>query len=154
MLHVDEREDSVSCPSCGNVYAVPMDEKKGQYLNLYSRADDAWDHKDFEEASDLYEQILAVDNTQAEAHFGLVMCKYGITYEIDPVTQKKMPTCNRINRDSILDDKHYQLAIKYANKETAATFRRRAEEIDRIYKMYPHLNDDAFSKANRDKWLK
>ena len=27
------------------------------------------------------------------------------------------------------------------------------EEIDRVYKMYPHLNDDAFIKANLDKWL-
>ena len=28
-----------------------------------------------------------------------------------------------------------------------------AEEIDRVYRMYPHLNDDAFVKANLDKWL-
>ncbi|HSH96028.1 MAG TPA: dihydrodipicolinate synthase family protein [Roseimicrobium sp.] len=27
------------------------------------------------------------------------------------------------------------------------------EEIDRVYKAYPHLNDDAFVAANRDKWL-
>ena len=27
------------------------------------------------------------------------------------------------------------------------------EEIDRIYKMYPHLSDDEFVKANLDKWL-
>jgi len=29
-----------------------------------------------------------------------------------------------------------------------------SEEIDRIYKMYPHLSDDDFVKANLDKWLK
>ena len=28
------------------------------------------------------------------------------------------------------------------------------EEIDRVYKMYPHLNDDDFVKANLEKWLK
>lgn len=28
-----------------------------------------------------------------------------------------------------------------------------AEEIDRIYKEYPHLNDDEFVKANLEKWL-
>jgi len=27
-------------------------------------------------------------------------------------------------------------------------------EIDRVYKMYPHLNDDEFVKENLDKWLK
>jgi len=29
-----------------------------------------------------------------------------------------------------------------------------SEEIDRVYKMYPHLNDDLFVKENLDKWLK
>jgi len=28
-----------------------------------------------------------------------------------------------------------------------------SEEITRVYKAYPHLNDDAFVKANLDKWL-
>ena len=28
-----------------------------------------------------------------------------------------------------------------------------SEEIDRIYKMYPHLNDDAFVKENLERWL-
>ena len=28
-----------------------------------------------------------------------------------------------------------------------------AEEIDRIYKAYPHLNDDEFIKENLDRWL-
>jgi hypothetical protein len=29
-----------------------------------------------------------------------------------------------------------------------------AEEIDRVYRAYPHLNDDAFVAAHRDEWLK
>jgi dihydrodipicolinate synthase/N-acetylneuraminate lyase len=28
-----------------------------------------------------------------------------------------------------------------------------AEEIDRVYRAYPHLNDDAFVAAHRDEWL-
>ncbi|NLA84138.1 MAG: dihydrodipicolinate synthase family protein, partial [Clostridiales bacterium] len=28
-----------------------------------------------------------------------------------------------------------------------------AEEIDRVYRMYPHLNDDEFVRENLDKWL-
>jgi hypothetical protein len=30
---------------------------------------------------------------------------------------------------------------------------RQKEEIDRIYAAYPHLNDDAFVRDNRDRWL-
>jgi dihydrodipicolinate synthase/N-acetylneuraminate lyase len=29
-----------------------------------------------------------------------------------------------------------------------------SEEIDRVYRAYPHLNDDAFVAAHRDEWLK
>jgi hypothetical protein len=28
-----------------------------------------------------------------------------------------------------------------------------AEEINRVYAAYPHLNDDEFVQANRDRWL-
>lgn len=28
-----------------------------------------------------------------------------------------------------------------------------AEEIDRVYRMYPHLNDDGFVRENLEKWL-
>ena len=141
MIPVENNQAFVVCESCGNRYDVPLDEKKEQFLNLYSRADDAWDHKDFEEASELYQQILNQDNSQSEAHFGLVLCKYGITYETDPVTGKKMPNCNRINRDSILDDKHYQAALKYASPEAAANFKDRAQVIDRISRDFLKIVD-------------
>jgi hypothetical protein len=28
-----------------------------------------------------------------------------------------------------------------------------SEEIDRIYRDYPHLNDDAFIRSNLEQWL-
>jgi hypothetical protein len=28
------------------------------------------------------------------------------------------------------------------------------EEIDRVYRDYPHLNDDAFIAAHREEWLR
>ena len=28
------------------------------------------------------------------------------------------------------------------------------EEIDRVYRAYPHLNDDAFVAEHRDEWLR
>ena len=28
------------------------------------------------------------------------------------------------------------------------------DEIDRIYRVYPHLNDDDFVREHRDEWLK
>ena len=29
-----------------------------------------------------------------------------------------------------------------------------SEEIDRVYKMYPHLNDDEFVRSNIENWKK
>jgi len=28
------------------------------------------------------------------------------------------------------------------------------EEIDRVYRAYPHLNDDAFVQENLDQWIR
>jgi dihydrodipicolinate synthase/N-acetylneuraminate lyase len=36
---------------------------------------------------------------------------------------------------------------------SASLSKGQAEEIDRVYHAYPHLNDDAFVKENLDKWL-
>jgi hypothetical protein len=32
--------------------------------------------------------------------------------------------------------------------------RGQVEEIDRVYRAYPHLNDDAFVAEHRDEWLR
>ena len=51
---------------------------------------------------------------EAEAYWGLVLCKYGIEYVDDPATGKKIPTCHRSSFDSIMDDTDFEQALENA----------------------------------------
>lgn len=121
---------TVRCEYCGSVFELDLN--RAHFANLYSAADDAWDRRDFDEALKYYLQITEEDNLQSEAHWGAALCRYGIAYELDPISGKKKPTCNRINNDSIFEDKNYIAAIKHASPENKQKYLVRATEIDRI----------------------
>jgi|GEM_PF-6346958 len=127
------------CDHCGNV--IELGGERAKFSNLYSKGDDAWSRKDFDEAIKSYQEIADADHMQHEAHWGIALCRYGIAYEIDPVTQKKMPTCNRINRESILNDKDYLAAVKYADASNKENYEQRAKEIDDISKDFLKIVD-------------
>jgi len=139
IIEFDVMARQVECPSCGLI--TELGEGRTKFLNLYSQADDAWGRKDFDESLKLYEEIVAQDNTQAEAHWGAALSRYGVGYELDPISLKQMPVCNRINRDSILNDKNYLSAVKYATAAEKAKYEERALEIDRISKEFLKIVD-------------
>ena len=130
---------SARCDSCDSLFEI--DDNRTKFVNDYTQADDAWSRKDFDEAIKHYQNIVDEDNLQSEAHWGIALCRYGIAYEIDPVTLKKMPTCNRINRESILNDKNYLSAIKYAGEEAKKSYKQRAEEIEKISRDFLKIVD-------------
>ncbi len=138
-ISINTFENNACCEYCGNPYDIPQNETRDEILNLYSRADNAWEHKDFDEALEIYEQIIKEDDHQAQAHFASALCKYGISYEIDPGNGRKVPTCNRFNRTSILEDKNYQIALKYSSEENRKSFKKTGEAIERITKDFLSL---------------
>ena len=62
----------------------------------------------------IYEEILNEDNEDAEAHWGLVLSKFGIEYVDDPATAKKIPTCHRASFESLQKDENFGIALEYA----------------------------------------
>ena len=129
-IEISNTSRFAKCEYCGSNFE--LDPNRAVFANLYSTADDAWGRKDFDEALRCYLEITEKDNLQSEAHWGAALCRYGIAYEIDPVSGQKMPTCNRTNKDSIFEDKNYISAIKHASPENKQKYLLRATEIDRI----------------------
>ena len=70
---------------------------------------------EYDRALSVFEQIIALDDTDAEAHWNAALCRYGIEYVKDPDTNKRIPTCHRASWDSILTDVDYLDAVKYAD---------------------------------------
>ena len=86
-LHPDENASTCECEFCGTLQTIPSvdNEKK---LTLFGRAQRLLFACEFDKASAVYESIVADFPTEAEAYWGLVLCKYGIEYVDDPGTKK------------------------------------------------------------------
>lgn len=132
-LQVAEGQSYGTCDSCGTTMTIPktVDER---ILNLFNRANDYRLNNEFDKALATYESILSEDNTNAEAHWGCVISKYGIEYVEDPATHKRIPTCHRVQSTSILVDLEYKKALEYADESSKELYTKEATEISEIQK--------------------
>lgn len=118
------------CKYCDSTITIPKGlDRKGQ---LYNRAVFLRQNNEFDKAEDTYEDILKEDNSDAEAHWGLVLSKFGIEYVLDPGTLERIPTCHRTQQESILSDPDYQAAIKYSDSESRGVIEKEAKRIHKI----------------------
>lgn len=85
-----EGQSVAECEYCGSKQTVPAadNEKK---LNLFAGANKLRLNCEFDRAAGIYDTIKAEFPDEAEAYWGLVLCKYGIEYVDDPATSRKVP---------------------------------------------------------------
>lgn len=121
------------CDSCGTKQTLPRldDDRKA---NLYDRANHFRRNNEFDKAMGIYEQILNGDNSDAEAYWSLVLCRYGIEYVEDPSTHKRIPTVNRAQFTSVFDDDNYKSALQYADGYQRSIYEEEAKVINEIQK--------------------
>ena len=123
-----------TCESCGATSTLPKsnDEK---IVNLFNRANHFRRLNEFDKAAAAYENILNEDSSNAEAHWCLVLCRYGIEYIEDPKTHERIPTCRRVQHESILSDSDYRAALENAADEyTKSLYEEEAKKISKIQK--------------------
>ena len=132
-LNLIEDTTVCECEYCGTTQTVPSadNEKK---MNLFNRANRLRFANEFDKAAGVFESIVAEFPEEAEAYWGLVLCKYGIEYVDDPATAKKVPTCHRTSYDGIFEDDNFQMALEYADAIANRVYREEAKEIDRLQK--------------------
>ena len=112
-LNIPDGVTAGECVYCGTKQTLPRldDEKR---VNLYDRANHFRRNNEYDKAAGIYEHILNEDNTDAEAYWSLVLCRYGIEYVEDPTTHRRVPTVNRAQYTSIYDDDNYKSALSHA----------------------------------------
>ena len=130
-LDVVEGMTVCECEYCGSVQTVPQldDEKK---FNLFSRANRLRFACEFDKASGVYETIITDYPEEAEAYWGLLLCKYGIEYVDDPGTGKKVPTCHRSSFDSIMEDQDFEMVMECSDPASRAVYREEAKAIEAL----------------------
>ena len=130
-LEIIEGSTVCECEYCGTKQTVPSadNEKK---LTLFARAGRLLRACEFDKASGVFETIVADFPEEAEAYWGLVLCKYGIEYVDDPATGKKIPTCHRSSFDSVLDDPNFEQACENTDAVARRVYRDEARQIEEL----------------------
>ena len=132
-LEVREEMTTVKCPYCGTNQTLPKCNDE-QRLRMYDRANHFRRSNDYDKAMAVYEQILNEDQTESEAYWSIVLCRYGIEYVEDPGTHRRVPTVNRAQYTSIMADEDYKAALRYADAVQAEIYKQEAAAIDQIQK--------------------
>ena len=121
------------CEYCGSRQTVPNQDNEKK-LTLFARANRLRLACEFDKAAGVYESIVAEFPQEAEAYWGLVLCKYGIEYVDDPATGKKIPTCHRSSFESVLDDSNFDQALENADVVARKVYREEAKQIEELRK--------------------
>ena len=98
------------CPACG---AYKEEEISNEEVTLLYNASQKLRLASFDDAEELYADIVKKYPKNSEAHWGLVLSRYGIKYE-DDYDGRKLPTCYAATMESFLDDKEYLAALSCA----------------------------------------
>ena len=132
-LEINQGDTVAVCEYCGTKQTLPKldDEKRVQ---LYDRANYFRRQNEFDKAMGIFEMIIADEKDDAEAYWGIVLCKYGIEYVEDPRSHKRVPTVNRAQYTSIFDDNDYLSAIEHADEYQRDIYKEEAKVIDSIQK--------------------
>lgn len=132
-LNIQEGLTICECEYCGTKQTIPTldDDKK---ISLFTRANRFRFGCEFDKAAGVYESIVEDFPEEAEAYWGLILCKYGIEYVDDPATGKKIPTCHRSSFDSIMDDSDFEMVMENADSTARKIYREEAKVIEELRK--------------------
>ena len=141
-LDMSEHKRLVKCNYCDTYQSVPsvLDENKAEMVN---RANRYRQNGEFDRAASIYEQILREDATDPEIHWSIVLCKFGVEYVEDPATKRMIPTINRTQSHSILQDSDYQNALAIAEPDAKQYYMEEADKIDTIQRSIWRIAKDS-----------
>ena len=115
------------CEACG---AYKPEELSNEEDTLYYNASQALRLCNFEEAENLFSDIVVKYPHSSRNYWGLLLSKYGIKYETD-YDGKKIPTCYATSYASLYEDKNYKLALRYGSKDEKDYYEKQAEIIEK-----------------------
>ena len=121
----------VQCDYCGTKQTVPSADNEKKMM-MFERANKLRYQCEFDKAAGMYESIITDFPYEAEAYWGLILCKYGIEYVNDPVTGKKIPTCHRSSFDSVLENDDFEKVLEYSDSIAVSVYRDEAKRIETL----------------------
>lgn len=130
----EEGQSLVTCEYCQREQSLTKS-KSEIVVNLFNRANSLRMRNEFDKSQEVYEKILAEEPGDAEAHWGIVLCKYGIEYvKENDNTYSGIPTCHRAQFESIFADVDYIAAVENADDAQKAYYEAEGKKISELQK--------------------
>ena len=133
------KEGEYKCDHCGYVKHIETT-SSSEIVALLNNANILRNKFDFDEAAEVFEQVVKKDPSNPEGYWGLFLCEYGIAHQEDPKTHKFLPTCNRASVVSVFDDENYQKAVSLATGFQKEDLKQSGEQIEEIIKRVVKLS--------------
>lgn len=130
-MDISEGSVIAICGYCGTKQTIPSADNEKKMM-MFDRANKLRYQCDFDKAAGMYESIITDFPYEAEAYWGLILCKYGIEYVDDPATGKKIPTCHRSSFDSVMEDDSFEKVMDYADTIAVSIYREEAKAIEKL----------------------
>ena len=130
-LMIEPGATVAECEYCGSRQTIPTADSEKK-LNLFNRANDYRSRCEFDTAKNVYETIIAQFPKEAEAYWGLLLCRYGVEYVNDPATGKKIPTSHRSSYTSVLEEPDYRKVLELADSTAKQDYILQAQELEQI----------------------
>ncbi len=132
-LEIEEGMSVAVCEYCGTKQTVPTLDNERK-TSLFGRAGRLLRACEFDKASVVFGDIVSEFPEEAEAYWGLLLCKYGVEYVDDPATGKKIPTCHRLSFESVMEDSDFEQACENADSVARGVYREEAKFLENLRK--------------------
>lgn len=132
-LNITKGVSVCTCDYCNVEQTIPTEDNE-KMLSLFARANRLRLANEFDKAAGIYESIVSEFPEEAEAYWGLVLCKYGIEYVDDPTDGRKVPTCHRSSFESVMDDDDFEQTLENADVMARGVYREEAKQIEELRK--------------------
>lgn len=132
VLEINEALSVYECQHCGTKQTLPNIDDEAK-IGHFNRANELRRMCEFDKAAGVYESIVSHYPDEAEAYWGLVLCKYGVEY-VEDSNGSRLPTCHRTVPTSIMDDDDFDMACAYADAFAKEVYRSEAKVVDGIQK--------------------
>lgn len=119
------------CDSCFCPGIIPSitDERRA---DAHNRGIDFRRARKFDDALAEFAGIVKENPKDAEAHWDMMLCRYGINYEKDYRSGEYIPTCDRLSDVSVYSDPDYKAALEYAKLSLREYYKEQADHIEKI----------------------
>lgn len=125
-LTAQEDAATAVCEYCGSVLRIPRIDPA-----VYNHALELRRQKKYDQAAALFRQCIRECPQDAEAHWNLLLCKFGIEY-VRERDGSRVPTCNALIYDPITEDEDYLDALRFADDMSARLYIDEARRLQAI----------------------